>query len=918
MRRLTTRKQFSVVWRLLLMIVLVFGGLPIQHTHAADVPAPPRQGSVIEPAAVDGPTARAAIFNGTDAYIEVADRPFLNPSDQITIEAWVWRDDASRCETIAGKDFQTSYWLGFCSGKVRFYRAGTGSFVDSTNGVPARRWVHVAVTYDGANVRFFIDSELDRTVAATGTLTTNSLPLGIGADLGASFPSYYFKGLLDDVRIWNVARTQADIQADMYSEVDFRTGLVGAWRLNGRPTDSRYRFTSTARGDLDYRSNGALPRRITVRRNVSAAMNVDGVCSVGEYGNAERVNIDHGILPLPVVFAQYDNDNLYICMQALPRGSRIDTHAAINIDRDFSRDSRAQPGDYRFRMDFDGTRTALEGNDGTGYDLFTPPAGAWDGATSNTEFDWSAEYRFSATLLDISSWTGETIGVDFGHYRYNDIADEFHWPVDGSWNRPDRWAPMTFSASSSTTAPTYSFSGHVRRQRDNAGIEDATVYLFASSPTGNSLAGEARTDASGAFSVSYQGFGAGGFILQEEDPRGMRSVSANGGDDGVVINANAVRFTAAAGTYAPVTFVDTDARPVTTRTFDRHYLIVHGDDVRESDLWPLVEQKRAQGYQIEIVSTPIIDSTVSGRDLAEKIRNWLKDRWQTHQPAPVYALLVGRADVIPIRDVAWNSEDLPDPTSPSFSPAWPTDWYYADLDSDWDKNNNGFYGEDLNCYWDFNADCPSDRNTLEGPYGGPGNDDNWIAEIAVGRLGVSTPAEVQAALRTAVDFERSGAVDKRAAVLGGGLWGWEGRSWITDDDGSNGRYIAGNAEGSDGSLYYNWDGNRPFGLDTAAALAGQLEPVLSAYMTDTITLYESSNPHNDPNLSPTAATPDIALSHANMDDVWQNRRFGLMNVAGHGDQNGVWGQSWVNDWNDNKQIEQPSNPEDCSMIRAGI
>ncbi len=902
----------SVFWRLILLATLLLSGLPLHSLEAAQRAAPVHQD---EPTAMtsDGPTHRSAYFNGTDAYVEVANTPALNPTEAITIEAWVWREDDTRCETVLGKDFQSSYWLGLCDGKIRFYRAGSGTLIDSTAGVPERRWVHIAVTYDGANVRFYIDGAPDRTVPATGALTANGLPLGIGADLGASFADYHFKGLLDEVRLWNVARTQADIRADMYSEVDFRAGLVGAWRLNGSAVAAGGGFASTVHGGLEYRSNGVLPRQMIVRRNTIAAMNIDGVCTVGEYGNAERVTIDHEIGPLPIVFAQFDNNNLYICMQGLPRGSRIDTHAAINLDRDFSRDAKAQPGDYRFQVDFDGTLTALEGNNGIGYDLFSPPPGSWDAAVSSTEFNWSAEYRFSASLLDISTWVGETLGVDFGHYRYNDISDAFHWPVGGSWNRPERWAPMIFTNWSATGAPTATFSGHVRRQRDNAGVKDAVIHLFVSSPTGTSLAGSAVTAADGSFSVSYQGFGSGLFILQEEDPRGMYSVSADGGDDGTVINANVLRFAAASvnRTYDPVTFVDTDARPV-ARAFDRHYLIVHAGDVRSSDLWPLVEQKRAQGYQVEIISTSVIDSNVAGRDLAEKIRNWLKDRWQTYSPAPIYALLVGRADVIPVRDVAWNSEDLPDPASPSFSPAWPTDWYYADLDSDWDKNGNDFFGEDLNCYWRHNADCPPDRNDLEGPYGGPGNDDNWTAEIAIGRLGVSTPAEVRAALAGAVTFERSGSPDKRAAVLGGGMWGWDGRSWITDDDGSNGRYIAGNADGSDGALYYDWDGNRPFGLDTAEALAGQLQPVLSSYLTDTITLYETANPHSDPDLSPSARSADIALSHTAMDDVWQNRRFGLLNLAGHGNSDGIWGQAWANDWNDNRQIEQPGNPADCS------
>ena len=60
-------------------------------------------------------------------------------------------------------------------------------------------------------------------------------------------------------------------------------------------------------------------------------------------------------------------------------------------------------------------------------------------------------------------------------------------------------------------------------------------------------------------------------------------------------------------------------------------------------------------------------------------------------------LLVGRGDTIPVRDIGWLDNDHRDPNGPEYYPAWPTDWYYADLDSGWDANGNGFHGEFLRC-----------------------------------------------------------------------------------------------------------------------------------------------------------------------------------------------------------------------------
>jgi hypothetical protein len=75
---------------------------------------------------------------------------------------------------------------------------------------------------------------LDGVQVAQGTLaaqttTGNSLPVGIGHNGGQN----YWRGKLDDVRIWNVVRTAAQISSSYQAELGSApAGLVGNWKLD--------------------------------------------------------------------------------------------------------------------------------------------------------------------------------------------------------------------------------------------------------------------------------------------------------------------------------------------------------------------------------------------------------------------------------------------------------------------------------------------------------------------------------------------------------------------------------------------------------------------------------------------------------------------------------------------------------------
>lgn len=96
-------------------------------------------------------------------------------------------------------------------------------------------WYHVAARFDGASnqVKFFVDGIQQGPTRTTTINTTHDTALDFavgGRDGGAKT----FDGLMDEVRVWDVARTPSEIHADRYEQLmGTEPGLAGYWRLNG-------------------------------------------------------------------------------------------------------------------------------------------------------------------------------------------------------------------------------------------------------------------------------------------------------------------------------------------------------------------------------------------------------------------------------------------------------------------------------------------------------------------------------------------------------------------------------------------------------------------------------------------------------------------------------------------------------------
>jgi hypothetical protein len=93
---------------------------------------------------------------------------------------------------------------------------------------------HAAMVYNGTTLSFYLNGQLNGQVARTGNMAQNNFQALVG-NYGCCFAGEQFFGFIDEVRIWGVARTQADIQNFMFIPLPTPTtqfGLLAYYSFN--------------------------------------------------------------------------------------------------------------------------------------------------------------------------------------------------------------------------------------------------------------------------------------------------------------------------------------------------------------------------------------------------------------------------------------------------------------------------------------------------------------------------------------------------------------------------------------------------------------------------------------------------------------------------------------------------------------
>jgi uncharacterized repeat protein (TIGR01451 family) len=176
--------------------------------------------------AVSGGFCNAGDFDG-NAVVESASSPYFQFTNVMSASAWIYPTaypdgTVSDVYSILSNDVNYEFHIN-PQGQL-FWWWGLDSFASAAS-IPLNQWSHIAITMDStaanARQRIYINGVLDaNTRHWSGTLLTNNCPFYIGGDISsdgdcALMPQRSFRGMIDEVSIYDYEMTAAEVQAAM-------------------------------------------------------------------------------------------------------------------------------------------------------------------------------------------------------------------------------------------------------------------------------------------------------------------------------------------------------------------------------------------------------------------------------------------------------------------------------------------------------------------------------------------------------------------------------------------------------------------------------------------------------------------------------------------------------------------------------
>lgn len=239
------------------------------------------------PRSITPPTQCSDLESSTSQYASKTTPVGIVFTDDFTVEGWLKVESYTGSnEVILSRFDGTSGWWLFLDSNGRLglvgFNAGGGNFKEvlSYQAVPTGTWVHVAATLDmsgSAGTTYINGALIPSSIIQGGTNPTALIQAGnlqLGAENGAT---NFYDGKVQDVRLWNVARTATQIRENMNQQlIGTETNLIGYWKLNGTFVDSTSNV-NTMTG-----------------QNSAVATAVDSAMNATEYGKVTSVSYSSG------------------------------------------------------------------------------------------------------------------------------------------------------------------------------------------------------------------------------------------------------------------------------------------------------------------------------------------------------------------------------------------------------------------------------------------------------------------------------------------------------------------------------------------------------------------------------------------------------------------------------------------------
>lgn len=160
-------------------------------------------------------------FDGTNDYVAISDSDTLSSTTK-SVSVWIKMNALGTDDVIAGK--ANEQWLGYgttglgcTASKFSFaVRASGGAFgcANATGTPVAGTWYHLEGTYDGTNVRLYVNGVLEGGPTSIGVPANDTFSFDIGSYSGAA-ATWATSAYIDEVKLYNYPRTQKQIVEDM-------------------------------------------------------------------------------------------------------------------------------------------------------------------------------------------------------------------------------------------------------------------------------------------------------------------------------------------------------------------------------------------------------------------------------------------------------------------------------------------------------------------------------------------------------------------------------------------------------------------------------------------------------------------------------------------------------------------------------
>jgi hypothetical protein len=257
-----------------------------------------------------GRPSHAYFLNGYDAYIVVPNSPGMNPDSGISVCGW-WKSvhfEGGGYGPLVDKGYSAhvppyyQYKLGV-SGDLYTSLPGRFAFSVSINDIEYRvvtetnywqvgEWYFLVGTYDGNGVKLYVNSQLIKTLNATGILSAYNTYMNMGNNTTADD---FLQGSIDDIRIYKRALTQVEI------DTLYRSNPTGIIESRGN-TSEFVIFPNPSSENITIETSG------NSSSGYISILDLNGQQLIGSIMTAPRTTLNISSLPSGVYVVRLTND----------------------------------------------------------------------------------------------------------------------------------------------------------------------------------------------------------------------------------------------------------------------------------------------------------------------------------------------------------------------------------------------------------------------------------------------------------------------------------------------------------------------------------------------------------------------------------------------------------------------------------